>query len=66
MATFTFRFNEVAQNQVWFEATDEEHAKALMQQVIDEEINADELPNVQERNRGIYLDFEVSYIESAS
>jgi hypothetical protein len=64
MKTFTFRFNEVSMNQVWFSAENEEQAKALMQKVQDDEMNISDLPNVYERNRGIELDFSVSMLES--
>jgi len=65
MAKFTFRFDEVAMNQVWFDADNEEHAKALMQQVMAEEINVSDLPNAEERNRGIALSFDCSVLESS-
>jgi hypothetical protein len=65
MAKFTFRFDEVAMNQVWFDADNEEQAKALMQQVMDEEINVSDLPNAEERNRGIALSFDCSVLESS-
>jgi len=65
MAKFTFRFDEVAMNQVWFDADNEEQAKALMQQVMDEEINVSDLPNAKERNRGIALSFDCSVLESS-
>jgi hypothetical protein len=64
MATFTFRFNEVSMNQVWFEADDEDAAKALMEKVENDEINVSDLPKCQERNRGIQLDFTDSVLES--
>ena len=63
MATYSFRFNEISMNQVWFEADSEEEANALMQKCIDDEINISDLPNAEERNRGIQMDFTVSYIE---
>ena len=63
MATYSFRFNEISMNQVWFEADSEEEAKALMQKCIDDEINISDLPKAEERNRGIQMDFTVSYIE---
>lgn len=66
MATYTFRFNEVSMNQVWFEAADENAAKALMEKVQNEDINISDLPNYQERNRGIELDFSDSMLESDS
>ena len=53
-------------NQVWFEADSLDHAKELMKQVEDEEINVSDLPQVQERNRGIQMDFSVSILESDS
>ena len=49
--------------QVWFEAENEEQAKALMQKVQDDEMNISDLPKVYERNRGIELDFSVSMLE---
>lgn len=64
MATFTFRFSEVSMNQVWFEAEDEDAAKALMEKVENDEINVSDLPRYQERNRGIQLDFTDSVLES--
>ena len=63
MATFNFRFNEVSMNQVWFEADNEDEAKALMQKVQDDEMNISDLPKAYERNRGIELDFSVSSLE---
>jgi hypothetical protein len=50
-------------NQVWFEAKNDEEAKALLKQVMDDEININDLPEVGERNRGIDLDFSVSILE---
>ena len=64
MATYSFRFNEVSMNQVWFEAKDLNEAQALMQRCMDEEMNISDLPEAQERNRGIELDFSVSMLES--
>lgn len=66
MPTYTFRYNEVSMNQVWFEADNEEHANFLMQQVQDDEISFSDLPNRYERNRGIDMDYSVSYIEKDS
>lgn len=63
MATYTFRFNEVAMNQVWFEADSEEAARELMRKCETDEINISDLPKAYERNRGIDLDFSVSVIE---
>jgi hypothetical protein len=63
LKTFTFRFNEVSMQQVWFEAENEEQAKALMQKVQDDEMNISDLPKAYERNRGIELDFSVSMLE---
>lgn len=60
---YTFRFNEVSMNQVWFEAKDDKEAKSLMKQLIEDEINTNDLPEVSERNRGIDLDFSVSILE---
>ena len=53
-------------NQVWFEADNLDHAKELMKQVENEEINVSDLPQAQERNRGIQMDFSVSMLESDS
>jgi hypothetical protein len=66
MATYTFRFNEVSMNQVWFEAENVAEAHALMKKCENDEINISDLPNAQERNRGIELDFSVSMLESNS
>ncbi len=60
---YSFRFNEISMNQVWFEAKNDEEAKALLKQVMDDEININDLPEVGERNRGIDLDFSVSILE---
>lgn len=62
---YSFRFDEVSMNQVWFEAKDDEEAKSLMKQVMNDEINISDLPEAQERNRGIDLDFSVSILEDA-
>lgn len=63
MVRYTFRFNEIAMNQVWFTAENDEHARELLKQCEDEEINISDLPDAEERNRGIQLDFSVSMIE---
>lgn len=63
MATYSFRFNEISMNQVWFEAGSEAEAKVLMQKCIDDEMNISDLPKAEERNRGIQMDFTVSEIE---
>lgn len=60
---YSFRFNEVSMNQVWFEAKNDEEAKSLLNQVLEDEINISDLPEVSERNRGIDLDFSVSILE---
>ena len=64
MATYTFRFNEVSMNQVWFEAENEEAARELMRKCETDEINISDLPNAYETNRGIDLDFSVSILET--
>lgn len=63
MATFTFRFDEVSMNQVWFEAENLQEAQALLKKCEDNEMNISELPNAYERNRGIEADFSVSTVE---
>jgi hypothetical protein len=63
MATYSFRFNEISMNQVWFEANSEAEAKELMQKCMDDEMNISDLPQAEERNRGIQMDFTVSEIE---
>lgn len=64
MATYSFRFNEVSMNQVWFEADNIDDAKALMKKCENDEMNISDLPGAFERNRGIELDFSVSILES--
>ena len=64
MATFTFRFNEISENQVWFEADDIFEAQELMAKCENDEMNVSDLPGAYERNRGIQLDFSVSMLES--
>ena len=66
MPKYSFRFNEVAMNQVWFTADNVVHAQELMKQCEDEEINVSDLPDAEERNRGIQMDFSVSMLESDS
>ncbi len=63
MPTFTFRFDEVSMNQVWFDAANLEEAQALLKKCEDDEMNISELPNAFERNRGIEVDFSVSTVE---
>ena len=64
METFSFRFNEVSMNQVWFTAENIEEARELLKKCENEEINISDLPNAMERNRGIELDFSVSMLEN--
>ena len=66
MKTYSFRFNEVSMNQVWFEAENVTQAYELMKKCENGDINISDLPNAQERNRGIDLDFSVSILESDS
>ncbi len=66
MVRYTFRFNEIAMNQVWFTAENDEHARELMKQCEDDEINVSDLPDAEERNRGIQMDFSDSMLESNS
>lgn len=66
MPKYSFRFNEVAMNQVWFEADNEFEATLLMQKCMGDEMNVSDLPNASERNRGIELDFSVSMLEDGS
>lgn len=63
MKTYSFRFNEVSMNQVWFEAENVAQAHELMKKCENGDINISDLPNAQERNRGIDLDFSVSVLE---
>lgn len=60
---YSFRFDEVSMNQVWFEAKNDDEAKSLMEQVMKDEINISDLPEFEERNRGIEIDFSVSILE---
>jgi len=66
MVRYTFRFNEISMNQVWFTAENDEHARELMKQCEDDEINVSDLPYAEERNRGIQMDFSDSMLESNS
>lgn len=63
MKTYSFRFNEVSMNQVWFEASSDEEAAQLMRKLVDDEINFNDLPGKSERNRGLELDFSVANLE---
>jgi hypothetical protein len=60
---YSFRYNEVSMNQVWFNAKNDEEAKMLLKQVMEDDINISELPGAGERNRGIEMDFSVSILE---
>ena len=63
MPKYSFRFNEVSMNQVWFTADNVVHAHELMKQCENGDINVSDLPKAYERNRGIDLDFSVSVLE---
>lgn len=65
MARFTFRFNVVEENQVWFDAETEEQARELLGRVEDDRLNISDLPNAEERNRALIVDTTVSFIEKA-
>lgn len=65
MARYTFRFNVVEENQVWFDAETEEQARELLGRVENDELNISDLPNAEERNRGLTVDTTVSFIEKA-
>jgi hypothetical protein len=60
---YSFRFDEVSMNQVWFTAENFAHAEELLEKCQDEEMNISDLPDAEERNRGIQLDFSVSVLE---
>ena len=66
MPKYSFRFNEISMNQVWVTADDVIHAHELMKQCEDDEINVSDLPDAEDRNRGIQMDFSVSMLESGS
>lgn len=63
MPRYSFRFDEVEMQQVWFEAANIDEATALLKKCEDDEMNVSDLPGVEERNRGIRLDFSVSILE---
>lgn len=63
MARYTFRYCVVEDWKATFEAENLEQAKALLQQVIDEAIELDDLPEFANNNKAIRNEFEVSYIE---
>lgn len=63
MPRYSFRFDEVSMNQVWFTAENFAHAEELLEKCQDEEMNISDLPDAEERNRGIQLDFGVSVLE---
>ncbi len=63
MPRYSFRFDEVSMNQVWFTAENFAHAEELLEKCQDEEMNISDLPDAEERNRGIQLDFSVSVLE---
>lgn len=65
MPRYTFRFNVVEENQVWFDAETEEQARELLGRVENDELNISDLPNAEERNRGLTVDTTVSFIEKA-
>ena len=60
---YSFRFNEVSMQQVWFEAKDEEEARTLLNKIKDDQMEIGDLPQVVERNRGIELDYSVALLE---
>jgi hypothetical protein len=50
-------------NQVWFTAENFAHAEELLEKCQDDEMNISDLPDAEERNRGIEVDFSVSTVE---
>ena len=63
MPRYSFRFNQVEMQQVWFDAAHLEEATALLKKCEDDEMEIVDLPKIEERNHGIRLDFSVSLLE---
>lgn len=63
MAKFNFCYNEISENRVWFEAKNLNHAKELLNEVMDEQLNIVDLPKWEEKNRAIWFDFDVTVLE---
>jgi hypothetical protein len=63
MPTYEFRYEVVESWKATFVAESIEHAKALLQQLADDEIDTDDLPEYSERNKGIESDYSNSVVE---
>ena len=63
MPKFTFNYAVVEDWTAEFEADDLEQAQELFEQAVAEDINLPDLPNYQERNRGLYTDIDIHSLE---
>lgn len=66
MEKYSFTYDVVEQWQVWFDAENDQEAISLMRKIVSEDLNPNELPNFEERNRGIISDFSGSSLECQS
>lgn len=63
MPKYIVRFNVVEEWKGSFEADNLEHAKKLVEQINNDEISTDELPEFEEHNKGIYVEMDEGSLE---
>lgn len=64
MATYSFVYEEVSVNQVFFVADSEDEAKVLFEKAINGQISVEDLPNFAEKNKWYELSFDNSELET--
>jgi hypothetical protein len=66
MKTYSFTYEEVVVNQVFFVADSEEEAQSLYEKVKGGEISFDELPEMGEKSKWYEMSFDGSELECAN
>lgn len=64
MATFSFWYDETETHKAWFEADSIEHARELIEQVRQCELDIEELPNFVNKSKDYGIDIALETIES--
>lgn len=66
MSKFEVRFVVREEWVAWYEADSLEEAQAHLDKALDEDINLNELPKYEEKNKGIYVDIDPNSLEEVS
>ena len=63
MPTFEFWYSETATYRAYFKADDRAQAEELLRQANDGDIMFDDLPEFQDKNKGLYLEADLNSLD---